>query len=330
MTQASVLAPGRVSAMRSVQLGTYILLVLCAALAGYVYTLRTGGIFSCPAGGYGGDRYLAYCHAEQYGDYDHGAFWFALEPGIRDYVARAEVLFLGNSRVQFGFSGAATDAWMHALPARHFLLGFAYWENYTFERELVRRIGPRPAAYVINIDDFFETRETDVARSVMQNDSLRGHYRVKRIWQWPHRLLCSPLPALCGGNEAFFRSLSTGEYQRFAADWERIPVAYEQSVDRRMLADYTARASQFLDSLPVSRGCIVMTIVPSSHTRMGTARALAQALGVEFVAPELPDLTTFDRSHLNVDSAGRWSTAFFETAGPRIRRCVDERRGTEH
>ena len=327
MTQPSI-SDATAVALSPWRLTFYLVLLLGAALAGYVYTLRTQGIFACPAAGYRDGHYLAYCQAPQYGDYDHGAFWFSLEPGIRDYVARADVLFLGNSRVQFGFSTNITDAWMQSLPARYFLLGFAYWENYTFERALLRQINPRPSVVIINVDDYFETHKTDVASAVMHDDSLRGHYRVKRLWQWPHHWLCSPFPALCGGNEAFFRSLTTGGYQRFAAKWGHFEVNYDPAVDSKVLTAYVPRAKQFLDSLPVPRDCVLMTIVPSSQTHLGTARALAESLGVQFVAPTPMDLTTFDRSHLNPESAHRWSRAFFTEAGTSIRRCLADRHST--
>jgi hypothetical protein len=61
------------------------------------------------------------------------------------------------------------------------------------------------------------------------------------------------------------------------------------------------------------------------NSRVGTAKAVADALGLPLIAPELTDLQTFDRSHLDGQSAERWSAAFLEAAGPRIRACVDGR-----
>ena len=58
----------------------YILIIIFAVVAAYAYKLRTEGIFSCQADGYTFDRYLAYCNGADFGDYEHGAFWFDLEP----------------------------------------------------------------------------------------------------------------------------------------------------------------------------------------------------------------------------------------------------------
>src|SRR5579862_5884246 len=60
--------------------GAYILIVLTVVFSACAYSLRAYGIFNCQASGYGADRYLAYCGARTYGDYDYGAFWFPLEP----------------------------------------------------------------------------------------------------------------------------------------------------------------------------------------------------------------------------------------------------------
>ncbi len=322
MTQPTFKEPAHDATAKPVRTRLYIMFVLLAALGGYLYTLRADAVFSCPARGYGPDQYLAYCHAPQYGDYDHGAFWFGLEPGIRDYVTHAQVLFLGNSRVQFGFSGQTTRDWMAAAPASYFLMGFAYWENYTFERALLQKIRPTARFYVVNMDDFFEEKETEPAKAVMYSNDLLNHYGAKRLWQWPHRQICARIPSACGGNEAFFRSLKTGDYVRFADKSGRFPVAYDSSIDHAVVADYVPRARVFFATLPADKRCVLITMVPSSKTKSGTAQAFADALGLTLIAPQLDGLTTFDQSHLDVPSAQRWSKAFFDLAGPRIRQCL--------
>src|SRR5689334_5407029 len=86
----------------------YVCVILVAVLASYGYWMRTRTLFACPGDGYSADRYIAYCDAGNYADYEHGAFWFGLEPAASQYAKDADVLFLGNSRLQVGFSTAAT------------------------------------------------------------------------------------------------------------------------------------------------------------------------------------------------------------------------------
>jgi hypothetical protein len=71
-TQRHVLARPFLAARSS----TYTLIVLAGMIAAFGYSLRHDGIFTCQASGYGANRYLAYCQATAYSDYDHGAFWF--------------------------------------------------------------------------------------------------------------------------------------------------------------------------------------------------------------------------------------------------------------
>ncbi len=101
-------------------------------------------------------------------------------------------------------------------------------------------------------------------------------------------------------------------------------------VDEKKLADYTRRGTEFFPSFPIDRRCVLLTMVPADPAtgaaysiNSGTAKAIASALGLSLVAPELAGLTTFDGSHLDRPSAERWSQAFFEQASPKIRDCLD-------
>src|SRR5947209_13572841 len=117
----------------------YISIVLGVVLAAYAYKLRTDGIFACSAEGYTSDRYLAYCHAKGYGDYEHGAFWFALEPSTQDFARTAKVLFLGNSRLQIALSTVATADWFSSAAARYLLMAVGYEGNGVFEELSLRK-----------------------------------------------------------------------------------------------------------------------------------------------------------------------------------------------
>lgn len=299
-------------------------LVLAVALGTGAYSLRKYGIFDCPASGYTSDRYLGYCGATSYGDYDHGAIWFGLEPAANAAAANARVLFLGNSRTQFAFSSKATAEWFSSIPETYYLLGFSHFENQTFEVPLLRQIHPSAKVYVINIDSFFDQSETGPGRTVMRDESARNRYGQKRQWQPIHKAICTTFKPVCGNSEAIFRSRSTGAWivtgDRFTSE----PVSYDENVDSKKLASYTALAKDLLPSLSPDPACTILTIVPTVKTDLGTAKAIADALGSKLVAPELTGLITFDQVHLNLESAQRWSATFFEDAGPQIRRCLSE------
>jgi hypothetical protein len=319
-----VLGRGVGSFVLAARSGLYTLLVLAVALGAGAYSLRKYGIFGCQASGYSSDGYLGYCGATSYGDYDHGAIWFGLEPTARTAAANAQVLFIGNSRTQFAFSSKATADWFSSLSESYYLLGFSHFENYTFEAPLLRSLHARAKVYVVNIDSFFDGSETGPGKTVMRDQSAKTRYEEKRQWQRIHKGICTNFKAACGSDIAIFRSRPTGAWR--VTDWRFTsgPVSYDDDIDQSKLVAYTALGSQFLPSLSADHGCTILTIVPTVNTGIGTAKAIAGALGFNLVAPRLVGLVTFDQVHLDPESAQRWSAAFFEEAGPHIQKCLSE------
>jgi hypothetical protein len=146
-----------------------------------------------------------------------------------------------------------------------------------------------------------------------------------------HKPTCARLPLLCGDGLAFFRSRSTGSWVWTGSIDRKAPVSYDERVDAEVLRAYTTAGKEFLASLPIGRECVILTMVPTvntgiatTNTSAGTAKAVAGALGFPLVAPEVRDLTTFDESHLDEESAQLWSDAFFTAAAPQLRKCLGD------
>jgi hypothetical protein len=314
---------------------TYICFLLVAAVLSYGYWLRTYTIFSCQADGYSTDRYLAYCSGANYADYEHGAFRFALEPSMQNFASNADVLFLGNSRLQAAFSTVATADWFSAASARYYLMGFAYYENMVFAEELLRRIRPRARVYIINLDDFFDLSESPPVKTILHDPEARHRYEIKRLWQHVHEPICKTFPALCGVKFAIFRSRETGAYYTEGAKenitpiQKATPVSYDQVVSHNAVEHNTPLAMDFLSRFAQGK-CVILTMVPFVQTKSGNANAIANGLGMKLVTPGiLEGLETYDGYHLSQPSAERWSRAFFQAAGSEIRSCLKEQ-GAAH
>jgi hypothetical protein len=309
----------------------YILIVVFAVVTAYAYKLRAVGIFSCQADGYTFDRYLAYCNGTDFGDYEHGALWFDLEPSAKKFASGADVIFLGDSHIQFGFSTDATNQWFSSASSRYYLLGFIFGENVVFEEEILRKLKPKAKVYVIAVN-FLERSETLPAKDVMHDPASRYRYEAKYRWQLAHRQICEKLPAICGHRYAIFRSRETGAYHKSGkVGVEGSPVYYEHDMNQEKIKYYSASGRSFLSQLPVRRDCIILTTVPTVRANafayspsVETAEAVAKELGVSFVPAALDGLRTFDGSHLDQSSAERWSKAFFQVAGPQILTCIKD------
>jgi hypothetical protein len=306
----------------------YLLIILGAVAVGTVMSLRDG-LFACQAKGYAPDRFAAECSARAYGDYEHGAFWFGLEPEAIEAATRAQAVFLGDSRVQIGFNTTATADWFAKAAAPYYLLGFGWAENIAFVEKLLDRIKPQAKVYIINVDTFFEDTETLPANMVMRDPQAESRYEQKRLWQYFHRLVCENAPGFCGTSYIVFRSRNTGGFEIHGdhdsgGHWYRsAPVGYVGTIDTDRKARHIASGSEFISRLPVDRSCVIATILPQTETHIEQARAVASGLGLTFVAPELTGLQTFDESHLDSASAERWSRAFYAQAGPQIRKCLE-------
>jgi hypothetical protein len=304
----------------------YIMILLTAVVAPFLYKLRTESIFSCQAHGYDPDRFLTYCEAPTYSDYEHGAFWFDLEPAAQTSAANADVLFLGNSRVSFAFSTNATVKWFSSVSATYYLLGFIGFENSIFERALLHRLKPRAEVYVINIPEFFQPSEAPFAKAVLNDDAARIRYREKRLVQFVHKPICISLPIICGHALAIFQSRRTGMWympDRSMLKGRERPVSYDQQIDEREIDDAIAIGHTFLSELPVRPECVILTAVPAAGTRLNAANTIASGLGKRLVIPQhVDELQTLEGDHLDPASAERWSEAFFKAAGPQIQKCL--------
>jgi hypothetical protein len=302
----------------------YILILLCGCVFSCLYKLRADNIFSCQARGYTADTYLAYCDAPGYGDYDHGAFWFGLEPSAEISAKSADVLFLGNSRMQFAFSTAATAQLL--ASARYYLLGFLGFENSIFARALLHKLKPKAKVYVIAIDDFFEPSERPLAKIVMEAGAGQPRYQVKRFLQFVHEAICMNLTTICGDGVVVFRSRQTGVFNMLQTSKFKglaRQVSYDQQIDEHAIDEAIAIGRIFLSELPVKPECVILTAVPTVRTKLRVANAIANGLGKSLVAPEhLDGLQTIEGVHLDHSSAERWSEVFFKIAGPDIQKCV--------
>jgi hypothetical protein len=312
--------------LSAIQPGVYAFIVIFAVFGAFAYKFRKETIFACPATLYSSDRYIASCNGTHYADYEHGAFAFDLEPKAENFAGNADVLFLGNSRLQYAFSTSATADWFSSASARYYLLGFTYFENMVFAEDLLRKIRPRAKVYVINVDDFFDQTETLPANTILHDPTARTRYETKRFWQRVHEPLCKIFAVICRSEFAIFRSRETGAY--YADGTTKLqkitPVSYDEVIRRNVVDRNTANAIDFLREFAHGK-CVILTLVPFAGTKIGDADAVAMGLGMKLVTPgNLEGLQTWDGYHLDGPSAERWSQAFFQAAGPEIRSCLDE------
>jgi hypothetical protein len=310
----------------------YLLLVLLLGLLGgpvFYWTEAAWGFAACRASDQPG-AYLAACDTLAFGDYEHDAYWFGLEPEAIRSMQQADVLFLGNSRLQFAFSTPPTDAFFAARDTRYHLLGFGYGESSRFPRRLLQRYPASPKLVIINADPFFQDIPSPVAAE-MERDP---HHALldgidKLIFDRLQPLLCR-IPFFCSAaTPSTYRDRRSGQWV-----WRGIlapastvagPITASKPIpwSEQSLPAWQAEAERFLDGLDIPRQCVLLTGIPTPATDAeGMATAIGKRLGLTVILPAEDHLTALDNSHLSAESADRWSAAFFAAAAPTIDACL--------
>jgi hypothetical protein len=285
----------------------------------------------CKSSRYREGDFLAYCQSKQYGDYEHGALYYGLEPGVGDSIREAKVIILGSSMAQAAFSTEAVRAYFDNHHLRFFLMGFGYGEGSPIALAILKRWKATPKVLVINADPFFVEQSSEPALEAFEGKpAFLWRLTLKMMFQRIHRILCSAAPFLCRESEpSIFRSARDGQWNwigPYVAD-RTIPI---DSTTQKAFAPERIEMSRqlgekFLSEIGLNRRCVVVTGIPNplADTR-AIAEALARALKTSSIFPPADDLelATADGGHLNLASAERWSGQFVVALTPILQDCL--------
>ncbi len=301
-----------------------------------VFTWKRADIFpwigSCVSEGYRHNSFLSYCHSNRYGDYEHRAFWHQLEPGLIENVKNAKVLFLGNSRAQYAFSTDAVSRYFKDHKLSHYVFGFGMGSQNYVPEKMAEKFNLQPQVLIVNTDPFF-TDYISQTNLNMLDESQRSHweYNVKGWLQKKQRAICNNHSTslihklLCSGKEeTLFRNRSNGHWNvKYFRKNKKIPVAKDniftsaEDIDKAVII-----ATHFIESFKIDSECLILTVTPRTSTPLAFAKALSSRLEVPGIFPFPNGLLTVDDSHLDPDSAERWSEEFLQQASTVIEKCT--------
>jgi hypothetical protein len=285
----------------------------------------------CRSTEYGADHFLAYCDSPKYADYEHGAFFYGTEASALDNIRRADVLFLGNSKMQAAFSTKAVRDYFTPMNVRFFLMGFGFSEESKYASAILKRWNIAPKLLVINADPFFSEHLSEPAQEALEG---RAEYLwrlfLKASFQRVHRIICSFASGVCPERyPAIFRSKRDGEWNFIGPHTAERGVPITPSgqwlyiATEARLKQAKEIGEQFLDQLGMDRRCVVLTGAPNSQMDSpAIAATVAASLNTESILPPSDGLATLDGAHLNPASAERWSGQFLEALTPLLRRCL--------
>jgi hypothetical protein len=309
------------------------LFLLCAAFS--ILTIGVGQMtvdnLKCRSTGYDNGDFLAYCRSELYADYEHGALFYGLEPSAIYNIRRAEVLFVGNSKLQAGFSSRAVRDYFNSINVPFFIMGFGYADESSFSEAILKRWGVSPKVLVINADPFFSEWLSPAARDALEGrPAFLWRLLLKSLFQRVHRAVCLVASPVCPESEpSIYRSPRDGQWNWIGPYIEEKSVPIDRSTQTTLPPHILAAAEKigekFLEQFGLDRQCVVLTATPNSPLdSTGIAKGLAASLKTSSIFPSVDNLSTLDGVHLNLASAERWSGQFVRAMGPILKKCISE------
>lgn len=292
-------------------------------------------ISGCSSDHYLGDNYIAYCNSKDFGAYEHGAFYYDLEPEVSKQIQEADIIFLGNSRSQIVFSTEAINNYLKNNNLKFYVMGFSYNEGDLFAADLLKKLKAKPKMIVFNNDNFFRSGYSPISNPIIENPiaQMRGYYE-KYLWERIHFEVCSHdtkffFSKFCGNLPTFFRSRETGRWflsESYGFKGRFKPASFSPGLSVNYKVDSgVAYGRHFFRGLPrIDSRCIVSTLVPSNSKEayLQYSQDIAKNLNIPFVFPSASDLYLYDNSHLNQESAEEWAKRFIEAADPIIQNCL--------
>jgi hypothetical protein len=243
--------------------------------------------------------------------------------GFIDRAREADVLILGNSRAQCGFDPAVLAAATADGGPSFYNLACGEGENIAFGRSLIERHDLQPSTVVVPIDhDVLDDMHTDTAseametprwtayRSMVEGDLRWGLARL--LHQWMPRADWFQHPGL--RNRWYIaRDVPTGSWRLLQRPEGDHPAsADEPAGDVPFDAERLADARAFVDAMRERDIDVIFTHIPSAVQSPQQAIDAAAAIDVPLILVSGDDLRTFDRSHLQPESARRFTESFIE------------------
>lgn len=296
-----------------------------------------GAEFTCWAGGYQQDAWLAYCNSKRYGVFDVEAIWHRIEGDVAPAIAAAAVLTLSDSHLQNALSLGEASQWFAAHHYPFYMLGLPTAES-GFGERLLDNFHPHPKVVILDASPYFTGGLGAFEESIFKDpDASRKEVLKLKSFQDVHERWCGRLPWACGHNFAYFRSRTDGHWifpAQSSSIWigwndvpndrRRFPTGGAPNEDLSLYPKYLAAADRLVKKLHVPASCVVITNVPAQEDLRGLAQFIGHSLGLTVVDPQVPNLDTFDRAHLTPESSVRWTHAFLEQLEPVLRRCTNQ------
>ena len=233
------------------------------------------------------------------------------------HFRQAQVLFLGNSRVKQGFAQSVLEPYFKKHELKFYNLGFGYNETSPLPLALIKKFDLHPKWVIINADQFFKDVPSFFSKTVMESDFF-GAWKFSfetSVSFYIRRFLHQFIPHVSVAHKdphwIEYRSYINGSTLVAGYQGRSGPINNPQppkKLSKEVLRQILSIAKDFKSEIEKRGGRLVLTSVPPSNSNV--AIELGSALGVPVITSKLTSLYSYDGSHLDVESARRFSEEF--------------------
>ena len=248
----------------------------------------------------------------------HAVLYHDIGGSIKN-ARRADIIFIGNSRLPLGLREEFIVPLAKQAGLRVFSLGVGHGEAAEFARQVIRKHQLKPKILVVvGGPHLYVTWMSKLAekvvsqsrwKSITEQLQTRGSWVIRSMLHtWMPKISFPKSPR--EANYLIYRSALTGWWHPVVEPSWQYDVSYDTSGNRfEGILPYVKKFKFEMDSQDT---LMITAIVPYTNTSDMHLALLQQELGIPFINPKLNNLKTADGSHLHKQSAARLSHEFWE------------------
>lgn len=318
--------------------GLKVLLFFCAFLvAGLGTVIKFDSYFTdfwkireCRPEGYERNEFMFRCHGIKVDNYESGTVFLGIQKDAIKYAKEADVIIFGNSRTKRSFSTDEIENFFKSRNLTYYVLA-TEGAGYKSAIMTMENLRLKPKILMVNHEIFLTNKISPAFRDIVDfpdkyKTRFTFFYNAQKIQRWACASNINWLKNFyCNGpSRARWRSVITGSerWNLVAPDPDQVLITPNPDSRIHAAHEQVIRSQELLESRGFEAVCPIWYIV-NNPTAGTTSLAIAEEkLKIQTVYADVPDLYTYDNSHLDRPNSEKWAKKFVKKLGPAVDICL--------